>query len=136
MDDMLKLTESIKLGQAIRSYREDSKVSINEFAELIKIDSAYLTQIEKHGKLPAPDVMSRVIDGLKINDSGKAALMSAYLRIKYPELAATINTIIADDSKRKLMENWHKWQEKESPKKSWQLASIPDRVLDFEKKNK
>lgn len=136
MDEMSRLTESIKLGRAIRSYREDSKVSIDEFAELIKIDSAYLTQIEKHGKLPAPDVMSRVIMGLKIKDNAKALLISLYLKVKYPELASMVDDVVSDDKKREMMNSWIKWQEKESTKSSWTNATIPERVIEFEKKNK
>ncbi len=119
-----------------RKEAEHQIVEIQTNAELIKIDSAYLTQIEKHGKLPAPDVMSRVIEGLKMNDTAKALLISLYLKVKYPELASMVDNVVSDDKRREMMNSWIKWQEKESTKSSWTNATIPERVIQFEKKNK
>lgn len=72
------------LGQEIRDLR---KGTIAEFAEDVGVNPVYITQIEKHGKMPSPKVMKLVLDKLRLPPDEKLRMFLIYLSIKHPEAA-------------------------------------------------
>ncbi len=66
-------------GAAIRIRRESLSLKAYELANDIDVSPVYITQIEKHGKLPSPDIMERICNAL--HDEG---LFKIYLKMKHP----------------------------------------------------
>lgn len=56
-------------------------LKVFELAHLVGVNPVYITQIEKHGKLPSSGVMEKISSALC--DAGHN-LLSMYLKIKYP----------------------------------------------------
>ncbi|OGQ28974.1 MAG: hypothetical protein A3D29_01700 [Deltaproteobacteria bacterium RIFCSPHIGHO2_02_FULL_42_44] len=74
------------LGTTIRKSREELALKTYELARGVGISSAYITQIEKHGKLPSPIVMKRISEVLCDEQ-----LFDMYLKIKYPVVYGKAN---------------------------------------------
>lgn len=72
---------NIEFGRAIRKRRLERSLKVFQLAEQISVDPVYITQIEKHGKLPSPAVMERISAVLCDRN-----LLTSYLEIKYPLL--------------------------------------------------
>jgi len=70
------------LGTAIRKRREMLGLKIYEVANKVGVDPVYITQIEKHGKLPSPLTMQKIIDEVMLPNE----VFKIYLKIKYPVL--------------------------------------------------
>jgi len=68
-------------GAAIRKRREMFGLKVYELADKIGVDPVYITQIEKHGKLPSPLTMQKIADELIMPEG-----FNIYLKIKYPAL--------------------------------------------------
>lgn len=68
-------------GMAVRESRKQCGLKVYELAKKVGVDPVYITQIEKHGKLPSPLVMKRIADVLK-----DEFLFKTYLKMKYPAL--------------------------------------------------
>jgi len=75
-----KGTESF--GAAIRKRREMLGLKVYELAVKVGINPVYITQIERHGKLPSPSTMQKIIDELNLTHEA----FKIYLKIKYPDL--------------------------------------------------
>jgi len=72
---------NIELGKAIRKRRLERGLKIFQLANNVLVDPVYITQIEKHGKLPSAAVMERISSALADRN-----LLITYLKIKYPLL--------------------------------------------------
>lgn len=89
-------------GAILRESRKESGLKVYELAKRVGVNPVYITQIEKHGKLPSPLVMKKITDVLKDGE-----LFVTYLKMKYPPLyeqfmkedhdLATETNKIADD---------------------------------------
>jgi len=75
-----------KLGEEIRTLRQELKLTAKDLANKIGVDPTYITYIEKHGKIPSPAVMEkiRIVLGKEIIDY--EMLETIYLKTKYPEV--------------------------------------------------
>lgn len=70
------------LGGIIRSIRQERGWKVLELAAKVKISPVYMTQIEKHNKLPSPEVFSRIQKELGLPSESE----QLYITCKYPEL--------------------------------------------------
>lgn len=70
-----------KLGMLLREARKACGLKGYELAKKAGINPVYITQIEKHDKLPSPPVMKRIANVLD-----NQALFNTYVSIKFPEL--------------------------------------------------
>lgn len=68
-------------GVALRENRKLCGLKVYELAKKVGVNPVYITQIEKHDKLPSPLVMKKITDVLKDQE-----LFETYLKIKYPPL--------------------------------------------------
>ncbi len=68
-------------GAAIRIRRESLGLKAYELAKDVDVSPVYITQIEKHGKLPSPDIMGRMCNALHDED-----LFKIYLKMKHPAM--------------------------------------------------
>jgi len=75
--------KDIDLGKAVRKRRIERGLKVYELARRVGIDPVYITQIEKHGKLPSIPVMEAISDVL-----GDIDLFNSYIYIKYPMIFA------------------------------------------------
>ena len=66
-------------GAAIRIRRESLGLKAYELANDVDVSPVYITQIEKHGKLPSPDIMGKICNALNDED-----LFKIYLKMKHP----------------------------------------------------
>lgn len=73
--------KNIDLGKAIRKRRLERGLKVFQLANNVHINPVYITQIEKHGKLPSPAVMEKISSELCDRE-----LLTAYLKIKFPLL--------------------------------------------------
>ena len=70
-----------KLGMLLREARKARGLKGYELAKKAGVNPVYITQIEKHDKLPSASVMKRIADVL-----GDQNLFNIYIKIKFPEL--------------------------------------------------
>jgi len=68
-------------GAAIRIRRQSLGLKAYELAYDVDVSPVYITQIEKHGKLPSPDIMERICNALQDDK-----LFKIYLRMKHPTM--------------------------------------------------
>jgi len=73
-----------KLGVTIRKIRNELALKVYELAKEVGVSSVYITQIEKHGKLPSPAVMKKISEVLCDEQ-----LFDIYLKMKYPVVYGT-----------------------------------------------
>jgi len=73
-----------KLGSLLREARKARGLKGYELAKKAGINPVYITQIEKHDKLPSPPVMKRIANVLD-----NQTLFNTYVSIKFPELYQT-----------------------------------------------
>ena len=93
------------LGMIIRKSREELTLKAYELAKEVGINPVYITQIEKHGKLPSPSVMKRISEVL-CNER----LFDMYLKRKYPMFYGKTNKrgIDIDSEFKKISEAFKK----------------------------
>jgi len=72
---------NIEYGKAVRKQRLKRGLKVFQLADHTGVDPVYITQIEKHGKLPSPAVAERISNALADKN-----LLTFYLEIKYPLL--------------------------------------------------
>jgi transcriptional regulator with XRE-family HTH domain len=72
---------SVDIGKKIREKRISYNLMVKDLASFVDVSGVYITQIEKHGKLPSIRIFKKICVFL---DCG--ALMNDYLKIKEPEL--------------------------------------------------
>ena len=70
-----------KLGMLLREARKERGLKGYELAKKAGINPVYITQIEKHGKLPSASVMKMIANVLQ-----NQSLFNLYIKIKFPEL--------------------------------------------------
>ena len=70
-----------RFGTILREARTVCGLKGYELAKKVGVNPVYITQIEKHDKLPSPLVMKKITDVLK-----DRTLFETYLKIKYPIL--------------------------------------------------
>ena len=70
-----------RFGTILREARTICGLKGYELAKKVGVNPVYITQIEKHDKLPSPLVMKKITDVLK-----DRTLFETYLKIKYPIL--------------------------------------------------
>ena len=87
--------KNIEFGNAIRKKRLERHLKVFELAQLVDVNPVYITQIEKHGKLPSSGVMEKISS--KLCDKGNK-LLSMYLKIKYPVIYAERQALYPDVS--------------------------------------
>lgn len=70
------------VGALIRKRREELGLKVFELAKKVGVSAVYITQIEKHNKLPAIDVFHK-IENVLGEDS---EIYLPYLKARYPEV--------------------------------------------------
>ncbi len=75
------------LGTAIRKRREYVNLKVYELERKAGVNPVYITQIEKHGKLPSPVIMKRISSILH-----DKRLFHKYLKMKYPMVSSKAST--------------------------------------------
>lgn len=60
------MTETLKLGTAIKKVRKAKKLSQEEFCKIIGIDRPYLSLIETNNRLPSIEFLSKIAKGLEM----------------------------------------------------------------------
>lgn len=68
------------VGELIREKRKQLEMKVYELAKKVGVDPVYITQIEKHNKLPSLEVFNRICKIIDLD------CKSQYLAQKYPEL--------------------------------------------------
>ena len=71
------------LGALIRKRREKCGLKVFELAKKFGVSAVYITQIEKHNKIPPYDLYIKIETAL---GGIYADLYQTYLKIKFPEL--------------------------------------------------
>lgn len=85
----MKNTSRENFGAAIRKKREKLGLKVYELAHKVGVNPVYITQIEKHNKVPSENLMKKICGVLSPNDSfdPKAPflddLYDTYLEVKY-----------------------------------------------------
>ncbi len=72
------------VGALIRKRREKLGLKVFELAKKVGVSAVYITQIEKHNKLPPYDLFMK-IESVLGRDSD---IYLPYLKTKYPEMLA------------------------------------------------
>jgi len=75
------------LGAIIRKKRKKCDLKVYELARGVEVSPVYITQIEKHGKLPSPLIMKRISSILR-----DKRLFHKYLKMKYPMVSSKTST--------------------------------------------
>ena len=70
------------VGTLIRKRRQELGLKVLEIAKKVGVNPVYITQIEKHNKLPSYNVFMK-IEGVLGRDSG---IYIPYLETKYPQI--------------------------------------------------
>ena len=71
------------VGMIIRKRRKELGWKVYELAKKVGVNPVYITQIEKHNKLPSTDVFVRIKNELNLKHP---QIFHIYLTSKYPEL--------------------------------------------------
>lgn len=82
-------------GNLIRHIREERKMKVYELAKAVGVNPVYITQIEKHNKLPSSKVIIAISRVLNAH-----AILHFYITIKYPELLEIIEELNKRTEKR------------------------------------
>ena len=77
-----------EFGAALRVLRLARGLKVYELAKKVGISAVYITQIEKHNKLPSSAVMLKIH-----NEINQVHLLKQYLKLKYPEMMDIIKAI-------------------------------------------
>lgn len=77
---------SLSLGKKIRARRKELGLIAEELAKKAGIDRTYLSKIEKHGYLPSPEVLGKIV--MHLNDNPES-YFRVYTTLKYPGLSKT-----------------------------------------------
>ena len=70
------------LGMVIKKRRLELNLKAYELARLVEVDPVYISQIEKHNKLPAPALFEKIRKVLKLDEQVK----NLYLHKKLPDM--------------------------------------------------
>ena len=70
------------IGEKIRKRRKELGLKVYELAEKVGVNPVYVTQIEKHNKLPSIEVFIKISHILKFTKS----MNMFYLKFKYPKI--------------------------------------------------
>ncbi|MHB9155715.1 MAG: helix-turn-helix domain-containing protein [Endomicrobiales bacterium] len=70
------MTEKESLGHLVNRLRKEKEWTVKEFIDKLgrisktgeKISAAYITRVEVHGEIPAPDVIIRIAEVLGFNE--------------------------------------------------------------------
>jgi transcriptional regulator with XRE-family HTH domain len=73
----------IKFGDKIRKRREQLGLRVYELAEKVGVNPVYITQIEKHNKLPSPTIVAKISKALLVSHN---VIFNDYVAEKFPEL--------------------------------------------------
>jgi len=76
------------LGAIIRQRREKLGLKVYELAKKVRINPVYITQIEKHGKLPSYKVINSLEQVLDVS------LWNLYMKEKHPEVLKKIGVLV------------------------------------------
>lgn len=71
------------IGTLIRKRREKCKLKVFELAKKVGVSAVYITQIEKHNKIPPYDLFIKIENAL---GGLEADLYQCYLKVKFPGL--------------------------------------------------
>jgi DNA-binding XRE family transcriptional regulator len=80
----------MKFGSLVRFYRERMGLKVYELADKVGVCSEYMTQIEKHNKLPCLKVGLIIAAELKLFVGEYRDFVNIYLGDKYPEILQLI----------------------------------------------
>ncbi|MHC4123956.1 MAG: helix-turn-helix domain-containing protein [Planctomycetota bacterium] len=81
------------LGQKIRKRRQELDLKVYELAKKAGVNPVYITQIEKHNKLPSLKILKGIVDNL--GDANPRGYFLLYMRTKYPESYQIIRAAMA-----------------------------------------
>ncbi len=89
------------IGVAIRKIRKELGLKVYELASGVSVSPVYITQIEKHGKLPSPRIMKRISSILR-----DKRLFNLYLKMKYPMVSGMANMRVMDSGFSRIAEGF------------------------------
>jgi transcriptional regulator with XRE-family HTH domain len=90
------------LGMKIRKQREKLGLKVYELANKIGVNPVYITQIEKHNKLPSPTVFKKIEKALKLGPD----FQKLYVQKKYPEFGDVLKGVLQEESAKHYMTSW------------------------------
>jgi transcriptional regulator with XRE-family HTH domain len=76
----------VKIGEIIRKRREGLGLKVYELAEKVGVNPVYITQIEKHNKLPSPAIFLKILESLSLPADELNDLYQLYMKEKFPEI--------------------------------------------------
>ncbi len=71
-----------RFGQIIREARQAKGLKVYELAERISVNPVYITQIEKHNKLPSPAVIRSIVYILGDNNISHAYILEKKYKLE------------------------------------------------------
>ena len=77
------------LGIKIRKRRQELGLKVYELAKKIGVNAVYVTQIEKHGKLPSPVVFKRIEKALELDPH----FQKLYINKKFPSFNDVLGAV-------------------------------------------
>jgi len=87
--------ETPSLGAFLRRQRELAEITLNQFAGMVGISNAYLSQIERGLRQPSRQVLSSIASGLKLS----ADAIDGYTRQAEPTAGSDVLAAIENDER-------------------------------------
>ena len=123
-----RIKEKISLGELISKLRQEKKISLRRFAELIGLPPSNLSYIEKGINVPSAEIYQRIVDKLDPSEQEHKKLDELYIIIRNvppPDVCGVLLQNIELGEKIKLLSNIQLT--------STQLESIEKLFLKFNK---
>jgi len=78
----------ITAGALIRKQRQKLGMKVLELAQRVKVSPVYITQIERHNKLPSHDVLMKIVGivGDRCEIHSQHNIYNRYLKAKHPNI--------------------------------------------------
>src|SRR3954454_2944732 len=94
-DDQTQEAQGPPLGAFLRRQRELAELTLNQFAGMVGISNAYLSQIERGLRRPSGTVLSSIASGLHLS----AAAVDAYVPRKEKPAPSKVLAAIESDER-------------------------------------
>jgi len=96
---------NITLGAVIKEHRQWKGLKVKDLAKIVDVNPVYITQIERHNKLPSRKVMEKIAKAINYIE-----LLGLWVKEKHPEIQE-INELI-----RKYKDSQKKYSDRVSKK--------------------
>ena len=103
-----QIKEKISLGELISKLRQEKKISLRRFAELIGLPPSNLSYIEKGINVPSAEIYQRIVDKLDPSEQEHKKLDELYIIIRNvppPDVCGVLLQNIELGEKIKLLSN-------------------------------